>query len=92
MVLSYYETSPVNSQFSLQTLAHKVAMLFALANADRCLDLAALDLNHRTYQVNSVKFIIPGLTNPEGVAHQLRPFICHFQNTKVVSCSRIEGI
>lgn len=61
-VLSYYESSPENSQLSLQTLAHKVAMLFALANADRCSDLAALDLNHRTYQVNGVKFIIPGLT------------------------------
>ena len=62
MVISYYESSPVNSQLSLQTLTHKVAMLFALANADRCSDLAALDLNHRTYQGNGVKFIIPGLT------------------------------
>ena len=62
MVLSYLESSPVNSQLPLQTLAHKVAMLFALANTDRCSNLAALHLNHHTYQVNGVQFIIPGLT------------------------------
>ena len=37
-------------------------MLMALANADRCSDLAALDLNHRTFQGGGVRFIIPGLT------------------------------
>ena len=71
----------MNSQLSLQTLTHKVAMLFALANADRCSDLGALDLNHRTYQGNGVKFIIPG-----------QAFLSVSRITKVVSCSGIEGI
>ena len=37
-------------------------MLLALTNADRCSDLAALDLNFRTYLTNGVRFVIPGLT------------------------------
>ena len=36
-------------------------MLLALTNADTCSDLAALDLNFRTYQTNGVRFVIPGL-------------------------------
>ena len=47
---------------SFQALFHKLAMLMALANADRCSDLAALDLDHRTFQGSGVRFIIPGLT------------------------------
>ena len=43
-------------------LSHKLAMLMALANADRCSDLAALDLDFRTIQQNGVRFVIPGLT------------------------------
>ena len=39
-----------------------MVMLLALTNADRCSDLAASDLNFRTYQTNGVKFVIPGLT------------------------------
>ena len=37
-------------------------MLMGLANANRCSDLAALDLNYRTFQRGGVRFIIPGLT------------------------------
>ena len=37
-------------------------MLLALSNADRCSDLAALDLGFRSLHANGVKFIIPGLT------------------------------
>ena len=44
-------------------------MLMALTNADRCSDLAALDLVYCTYQENGVKFIIPGLTKHDAVAH-----------------------
>ena len=46
----------------LTLLSYKLAVLFALANADRSSDLAALDLRFRTYQGNGVRFIIPGLT------------------------------
>jgi len=61
IVLTYFENSPDNNDLSFQDLTHKIAMLMALSNADRSSDLAALDLNHRTYQTDGVKFIIPGL-------------------------------
>ena len=62
VVLSYLRSLPDNQKVSFQLLSHKLAMLMALANADRCSDLAALDLNHRTFQGGGVRFIIPGLT------------------------------
>ncbi|MCG8621291.1 MAG: hypothetical protein MJE68_04705, partial [Proteobacteria bacterium] len=48
VVLLYLRSLPDNQKVSFQLLSHKLAMLMALANADRCSDLAALDLNHRT--------------------------------------------
>ena len=41
-------------------LSHKLAMLMALANADRCSDLVALDLDYHTFQQNGVRFVILG--------------------------------
>ena len=35
-----------NDGLSFQLLSHKLAMLMALINADRCFDLAALDLTY----------------------------------------------
>ena len=46
----------------LDTLAHKLAMLLALANSNHCLELASLDLKFCSFQANEVKFVIPGLT------------------------------
>ena len=57
-----FKSLPENNHLSFQSLTHKVAMLMALTNADRCSDLAALDLCYRSFQGNGVKFIIPGLT------------------------------
>ena len=37
-------------------------MLMALSNADRCSELASLDLCFRSYLREGVKFVIPGLT------------------------------
>ena len=47
------------------SLHHNLVTLMALANADRCSDLGALDLRHRCAQENSEKFIIPGLTKSQ---------------------------
>jgi hypothetical protein len=62
VVLSFLETQPDNEALSFQFLTHKLAMLLALANADRCSGLAALDLSFRLFQNGGVKFTIPGLT------------------------------
>jgi len=62
VVLSYLDSLPDNSQLSFQGLSHKLAMLLALSNADRCSDLAALNLNFRHFQNNGVLFVIPQLT------------------------------
>lgn len=45
VVLTYLRTLPENEDLPFQLLSHKVAMLMALANADRCVDLAVLDLD-----------------------------------------------
>ena len=62
IVLSYLRSLPDNTSLPLTLLTYKLAMLMALSNADRCSDLAALDLGFRSFQANGVKFIIPGLT------------------------------
>ena len=62
IMLSHLSALPDNLDLELKLLTYKVVMLLALTNADRCSDLAALDLNYRTYQSNGVHFVIPGLT------------------------------
>ena len=62
VVLNYIMNLPHNEQLSFQCLSHKLAMLMALSNADRCSDLVALDLNFRAYTGDGVRFVIPGLT------------------------------
>ena len=62
IVLDYLNSLPDNESLSLQQLSHKLTMLLALTNADRCSDLTALDLSYRTYLGDCVRFIIPGLT------------------------------
>ena len=60
-VLLYIRNLPDNDHLSLQSLTHKLAMLFALSNADRS-RLASLDLRFRSVTREGVKFVIPGLT------------------------------
>ena len=62
VVLTYLRGLPANPELSFQNLSHKLAMLMALSNADRCSDLVALDLRFKSEQGNGVKFVIPGLT------------------------------
>ena len=62
VVLSYIQNLPDNEVLSFKLLSCKVAMLMALANADRCSDLVALDLTYRYFSVSGVRFVIPGLT------------------------------
>ena len=61
-VLVCIHNLPQNSQLSLTTLTHKLAMLMALTNADRCSELASLDLTFRAHLRDGVKFVILGLT------------------------------
>ena len=56
-------------------------MLMALSNADRCSVLAALDLNHRSYQTNGVRFIIPGLTKSRRNGPLIEAFYPSFQES-----------
>jgi len=58
-ILSYFCSLPDNSKLSFQAFSHKLAMLMALSNADRFLELAALNLNFRHFQSNGVLFVIP---------------------------------
>ena len=63
-----------NEDLSFQALLHKVTMLMALANADRCSDLALLDLDYMQYEVNGVKFVILGLTKTRRSGSSLEAF------------------
>ena len=80
-VLGFLEGYPDNEELSFQALSHKLAMLMALSNADRCSDLAALDLNHRSYQTNGVKFVIPGLTKSRRNGPPIEAFYPSFQGS-----------
>ena len=44
IVLNNIMSLPDNNELSFQCLSHKLVMLMALSNADRCSDLVALDL------------------------------------------------
>ena len=46
IVLSHIRGMEDNEELSFQLLSHKLAMLLALTNADRCSDLAALDVTY----------------------------------------------
>ena len=62
VVLSHIRRMEDNDELSFQLLSHKLVMLMAVTNADRCSDMAALDLTYQSYQGNRVKFGILGLT------------------------------
>lgn len=78
IVLSYIKKLPENKELSFQLLSHKLAMLMALANADRCSDLVALDLNYHTFQGTGVRFIIPGLTKTRRSGPPIEAFYASF--------------
>ena len=61
VVLSYLRDLPDNATLYFQALTHKLAMLMALTNADRCSDLVAMDLSFHSFQDGGAKFTIPGL-------------------------------
>ena len=78
IVLDYTRTLQDNDSLPFQQLAHKLATLMALANADRCSDLAALDLSYHSAQGNGVLFTIPGLTKSRRKGPPLQAFYTSF--------------
>ena len=76
VILTYLSNLPGNEDLSFQLLTHKVAMLMALSNADtcRCSDLAALDLNFRSFLPDGVQFIIPGQTKSRSGGPPIKAF------------------
>ena len=50
----------------------------AYSRASRCSDLAALDLNFRTYQTNGVRVVIPALTKSRGSGPPIEAFYPRF--------------
>ena len=78
VVLNYIKNLPDNKELSFQLLSHKLAMLMALSNADRCSDLVALDLNFRSFVGNGARFIIPGLTKTRRNGPPLEAFYPSF--------------
>lgn len=78
VVLTYLKTLPENEDVSFQLFSHKVALLMALANADKCSDLAALELGYRSFQENGVRFIIPRLTKTRRMGPPIEAFYVAF--------------
>ena len=60
VVLSHIRGMEDNDELFFQLRSHTLVMLIALTNADRCSNMAALDLTYRSYQGNGVKSVIPG--------------------------------
>ena len=83
-MLRYIKELPENDKLSFQALSHKLAMLMALANADRCSDLAALDLDYMRPQVNGMLFIIPGLTKTRRNGPPLQAFYPSFTEERQI--------
>ena len=77
-VLSYLTSLPDNDSLSFKQLSHKLAMLMALSNADRCSDLTALDLDFRSFTRMGVKFMIPGLTKTRRQRPSIEAFYPEF--------------
>ena len=97
VVLSFIKSLPDNEHLLFQLLTHKAVMLMALANADRCSDLAALDLRFRSFHGNGAKFIIPDLTktrrngSPAEAFYPLQALQCYEKRSKGL-CSNPLGI
>lgn len=91
VVLSYLRTLPDNEALSFQVLSHKLAILMALVNADRCSDLASLDLGYRSFQGNGVRFVIPGLMKTRRLGPPTRLFILSSQRTQISAQYRPYG-
>ncbi len=64
--MCYIEGLP-NKDISFQQLSHKLVMLMALTNADRCSDLTALDLSYHSSERNGERFLIP-----DSRSHQIK--------------------
>ena len=78
IVLRYIENLPDNKDLSFQQLSHKLVMLMALANTDRCSDLAALDLSYHSSVGNGERFWIPGLMKSRRKGPPLESFYSSF--------------
>lgn len=61
-VLNYITSLGLTSTLSLRCLTHKLAMLMALANADRASDLHALDTRYVTFDPRGALFRLADLT------------------------------
>ena len=83
-VLDYIRKLPDNNDLSFQQLTHKLAMLMALANADRCSDLAALDIRYHSAQGNGEKFVIPGLTKSRRKGPPLESFYVSYPEEPIL--------
>ena len=74
-VLSYLKSLLTDDPLPLTLLSYKLAVLFALANADRSSDLAALDLRFLTYQEMESRSSFQALPRQEEVALLRRRFM-----------------
>ena len=80
-MLTFLEAQPENEALTLQALTQKLAMLMALTNADRCSDLAALDLSFRAFREGGVVFSIPGLTKTRRQGPPIQAFYPEFRGS-----------
>lgn len=68
----------------MSTLTHKLAMLLALTSANRCLELASLDLRFCSIQSEGARFVIPGLTKTRRTGPPKEVFFAYFpQNIRL---------
>ena len=90
VVLKFLGSLPENTSLPLPMLTHKLAMLLALANANRCSDLAALDLQFCSMQSDGAKFMIPGLTKTRRTGPPKEAFFAYYsQNKKLCPVSTL---
>lgn len=82
IVLRYLSSLPENESLQISALTHKLAMLLALANASRCSELVALDLQFCSIQSEGARFVIPGLTKTRRTGPPKEVFFTYFGQDK----------
>ena len=83
-VLLYVSSLGPTDNLSIKDLTHKLALLLALANADRASDLQALDVRYVTFSPTGARFEVTNLTKTAKPDRSISSFYPYFDSNPVL--------
>ena len=83
-VLLYVSFLGPTDNLSIRDLTHKLALLLALANADRASDLQALDVRYVTFSPTGARFEVTNLTKTGKPDRSISSFYSYFDSNPVL--------